>query len=66
LKNSESYTEQYDVLVIATGSEPRKLPIEGINLPNVFGLKGLKDMDAIHDAVTTGPPNSEVVILGAG
>ena len=33
----------YDTLVLAPGSTPRRLPIEGADLENVFTFRGLED-----------------------
>ena len=33
----------YGTLVLATGGTPRKLPIDGVELGNVFTLRGVED-----------------------
>ncbi len=43
----DSGTLTYDKLVIATGSKPLLLPIEGIDQEGVFVLKSVKDTDLI-------------------
>ena len=53
----------YDALLIATGAEPRRLPMPGFDLPNVFTLRSLSDARAII-AASTGAKS--VAIVGAG
>ena len=33
----------YDKLIVATGGTPRRLPIEGAELENVFTFRGVED-----------------------
>lgn len=53
----------YDALIIATGSRPRALPVEGANLQNVFDLRGLSDVEHIQPKMI---PGRKLVIVGAG
>jgi NADPH-dependent 2,4-dienoyl-CoA reductase/sulfur reductase-like enzyme/rhodanese-related sulfurtransferase len=46
-KSLELFSEQYDELILAVGAAPLKPPIPGINLPSLFSLRSLEDMDAI-------------------
>ncbi len=52
----------YDALLIATGAEPVRLPIEGFARPDVQVLRSLSDADAIIAAAERA---SRVVIVGA-
>ncbi|MNB77572.1 3-phenylpropionate/cinnamic acid dioxygenase ferredoxin--NAD(+) reductase component [Pseudomonas fluorescens] len=53
----------YDVLLIATGAEPRQLPTLGFDLPNVFMLRSLADARAIVEASKSA---TSVALIGAG
>jgi apoptosis-inducing factor 3 len=52
----------YDALLIATGAEPRRLPIPGADGPNVFTLRTLGDSKAIIAQVKEG---ARAVVVGA-
>ena len=56
-------TLPYDALIIATGSRPRALPVEGAGLENVFDLRGLSDVEHIKPKMIAG---KKLVIVGAG
>ena len=53
----------YDRLLIATGAEPRALPIPGFDLANVFALRSLSDARAIIAACANA---KSVALVGAG
>ena len=62
-KTSDGKALKFDHLVFATGSRNRQLPMEGVQLENVFGLRSLKDVDELRPHVTKG---KNLVIIGAG
>ena len=53
----------YDALIIATGSRPRALPVEGADLDGVFDLRDLADVERIRPQMVSG---RKMVIVGAG
>ncbi len=55
---------QYEKLVLATGSLPVKLPIEGIDLPGVYLIK--KDMDYLKKLREHVLAAKNIVIIGGG
>lgn len=54
---------EYDALIIATGSRPRALPIDGAELEHVYALRGLADVERIRPQMVAG---RSMVIIGAG
>lgn len=52
----------WDALLVATGCEPIRLPIDGASLPHVHTLRTLADSRAIAAAASTG---TQVVVIGA-
>ena len=53
----------YGRLLLATGSEPRRLPLPGADADGVLYLRKVGDSDRIRDTFTTA---SRVLIIGAG
>lgn len=74
LAENRDYVESYDALILSPGAEPFKPPIQGANLPNVFTLRSINDMDSIKNAVCANEPNSpdctnepnSAIIVGGG
>jgi 3-phenylpropionate/trans-cinnamate dioxygenase ferredoxin reductase subunit len=53
----------YDRLLLATGAEPRRIPIAGADLDGVHYLRTLSDCDALRQRLEAG---GRVVVVGAG
>lgn len=53
----------YDALILATGSRPRQLPVEGADLESVHDLRGLADVERIRPEMISG---RRLVVVGAG
>lgn len=54
---------RYRKLLLATGSEPRRLPVEGVDLPGVFTLRTIDDSAAIRAAAAGA---RDAVVVGSG
>jgi NADPH-dependent 2,4-dienoyl-CoA reductase/sulfur reductase-like enzyme/rhodanese-related sulfurtransferase len=64
LASGKEYEESYDKLILATGAAPLRPPIPGIDLPGVFTLRNLQDVDRIKGRVDQGI--GKAVVVGAG
>ena len=59
----ETVTSEYDRLVLATGSDPFMLPIEGKDLPGVLAYRDMADTQAMIEAAARYP---QAVVIGGG
>ncbi len=64
LATDRQYDESYDKLILAPGAAPLRPPIPGVDLPGIFTLRTLQDMDRIKAAVDQGV--RQAVVVGAG
>ena len=64
LSSGREYAEKYDKLVLSPGASPFIPPIKGTNLPGVFSLRSIPDMDRIRDFISEHEPKSAVVVGG--
>ena len=68
VKNLEDGSERelaYDKLVLATGAQPFRLPIDGMDLDHVYTLHGVEDAEGIK-ASFADRNAQEVTIIGGG
>ncbi|KAF1081502.1 MAG: CoA-disulfide reductase / Disulfide bond regulator [Candidatus Rifleibacterium amylolyticum] len=63
LKTGQDYVETYDYLILSPGAAAIKPPISGIDLPGIFSLRNLEDMDRIKSAVKG---KASAVVVGGG
>src|SRR5215468_11196862 len=64
LSTGREYEESYDKLILAPGAAPLRPPIPGIDLPGIFTLRNLQDVDRIKQKVDQGV--KQAVMVGAG
>ncbi len=64
LASGREYEEGYDKLILAPGAEPLRPPVPGIDLPGVYTLRNLQDVDQIKGRVDHGV--TRAVVVGAG
>lgn len=64
LSTNETYTESYDKLIISTGAEPIKPPLDGIEDERIFSLRNVPDMDKIKAYIELNKPKTAVVVGG--
>lgn len=64
LADGRIFEEPYDKLVLATGAEAHLPALPGIDLPGVFGLRNLPDLDRIMDWMKTRPVRHATVVGG--
>jgi NADPH-dependent 2,4-dienoyl-CoA reductase/sulfur reductase-like enzyme len=63
-RTGETYTESYDKLILSPGAEPKRPPLEGLDLPGVFTLRTVPDTVKIREWVDTKQPRRAAVIGG--
>lgn len=64
LAQDRTYEETYDKLILAPGAAPLRPPLPGIDLPGIFTLRNLQDMDRIRATLDAGV--RQAVVIGAG
>ena len=63
VKTADGQTHSYDKLVIATGSKPFILPVDGVDLENVISFREVRDVERM---VAISKTHKLVAIIGGG
>lgn len=61
LSSGREYDESYDKLILAPGAAPVRLTVPGIDLPGIFTLRNLQDIDRIKQLIDQGVKHAVVV-----
>ena len=61
LASGREYEESYDKLILAPGAAPVRPPIPGIDLPGIYTLRNLQDVDQIKARIDQGVKQAVVV-----
>ncbi|WP_353096521.1 FAD-dependent oxidoreductase [Tissierella praeacuta] len=64
LKTNRTNTYEYDNLVIASGAQPIKPPLEGVDLDGVFFMRTPDDAISLRDTIEAGKIKRAVVVGG--
>lgn len=64
LATGREYEETYDKLILAPGAAPLLPPLPGIELPGIFTLRNLQDVDRIKERLDRNV--KQAVVVGAG
>lgn len=64
LATGRVYEETYDKLILAPGAAPLRPPLPGIDLPGIFTLRNLQDVDQIKSRMDRSA--KQAIVIGAG
>lgn len=62
---NETYEESYDVLILSPGASPVVPPFEGVNLPHVFTVRNVVDIDRLQQLVKQ-TDVEHIAVIGGG
>lgn len=65
LVTGEERAFPYDALILSPGAAPVRPPLPGIELPGIFTLRNISDIDAINQVIAERQPR-RVVVVGGG
>lgn len=63
-QTNESYSETYDELILAVGAAPIRPELPGINLPGVFTLRSVEDVQTIENWIEQKQAKNAVIVGG--
>ncbi|MCH7321192.1 FAD-dependent oxidoreductase [Solibacillus sp. MA9] len=61
----ESYEETYDLLILSPGASPIVPKLEGVDLPHVFTVRNVVDIEKLHNAIIEKNAKS-IAVIGGG
>lgn len=61
----ESYEETYDVLILSPGASPIVPKLEGVELPHVFTVRNVVDIEKLHNAIVEKDAKN-IAVIGGG
>ena len=64
LKDGSTYLEGYDRLILSPGAEPLRLPVEQVDMKEIFSLRNIPDTERIKAFIDIEQPGSAVVVGG--
>lgn len=64
LQKNSTYRERYDYLILSPGASPLRPPVPGLDLPGVFSLRDVPDMDRIIAWIAEKKPARAAVVGG--
>ena len=64
VSSGQEKEETYDVLILSPGAEPVRPPLLGIDLPGVFVLRSLEDMDHIQAFLASRKAKRSLIVGG--
>jgi nitrite reductase (NADH) large subunit len=63
VRGANGTVRPYDVLLLATGSNPFTLPLPGVNRPGVMTFRSVAD---VQDMIAVAAPGKKAVVIGGG
>lgn len=63
LITDQEYSESYDFLILSPGASAIKPPISGIELPGIYSLRNMEDMDRIKTSISE---KKSALVVGGG
>jgi NADPH-dependent 2,4-dienoyl-CoA reductase/sulfur reductase-like enzyme/rhodanese-related sulfurtransferase len=65
LATQEVFEESYDDLILSVGASPIRPPLKGLDLPGVYSLRSVEDIDALDNWMNT-QDVKRVLVAGGG
>ncbi|QQE11967.1 FAD-dependent oxidoreductase [Planctomycetota bacterium] len=65
-QDGNTYTLQYDQLILSPGARPIVPPIDGVKTGNVYTLRNVEDTDQIKTYLDLNPNIKHITVVGAG